>query len=1080
MNIDYELDIIRFWDEKEILSKVNDKNRSGKLFTFIEGPPYPTGDAHLGHLRNWAVKDSVLRFKRYCGYNVHARDGYDVHGLPVEQKVQKKLKIKDTKELKEKYGVNNFISECRKFVDLVINDMKGVRKRYALWMDTNHWQTSHPEYISNSWRFFKKAQEKGLLYKDFKCVAWSPGLETTLSDYEVKDSYAELEDPSIYIRIKLKKEHTTTNYDEFFLIWTTTPWTLEANQAIAVNKHFNYAKVLIEDEKEKYVLIVGEPLVEQVVAKISKTQKIKAHKILEIVNGTNLVGLNYEPIYQNNQTQKEFAKNKMFFRVLHADFVSLGEGETHLEKLSKKTYKHEIQQETVEVESELNVKKQKKVIKEGTGVVHEAPAHGMEDFELCREEGIDDVYCVVDEKGLLISESLWAGKNFRDANKEIIDYLQKRKQIIHSEWKKHTYPLCWRSKVPIVYRTTQQWYIRRSKYIPEIIKENKNVKWTPSSAQTSFNNLISDAGDWAISRQRFWGIPIPIFEDEQGNYEVFGSKEELEERVGKKLEDLHLDNLAEVSYKKEGKVMKHVGYTCDVWFDSGCASFASHYGEGLNLDEILKKYYPIDWVTEGEDQIRGWFSSLFNVGYVVGDKAPYNQVLFYRFIMDKNGVKMSKSLGNGIDGAGAIQRWGTDRTRYYLLTKKVPEEQINFDPDEFNIVNGFFNTLENVFLFCNSYLKEYEVKHSMIVTSNLDIVDLWILYKLNRLVESFSRKIEKFRMNLAFKEIEEFIVGDFSKVYLKLIKERVEQRDENLILVFNEVLKKTLIMLSCGVPLKCEELYKKTKIIMKKESIFLENIPEPDLMLIKKAEELDLDKNFYLAQEIVQSILNAREKIKVGVRWPLSQADIIMTKNVKEELKPFEPIIKALTNVKTLNYDLNDVKVNYTIKPNFVSLKENFKNPKDAIRAINLNKKYIADDIVSGVKSGKYDGVELNLEKHILKELTLEDKELISSEFNYGFIILHSHQDEILLEQGYLRELIRRVQDMRKVAKLDKNKKIILSFNGSDDYYIGLIKLSNQSISNKVGAVEITNKDLENKQEFVIKDKKLTVSFNVI
>lgn len=1066
-----EVEIQKFWEEKDIYNKVKDRNKDSKPFNWVEGPPYPTGEAHLGHMRNWAVKDSILRFKRFQGYDVYAKDGYDVHGLPIEQKVQAKFDIKDTKELKLKFGVNNFISECRTYVSEIIGDMKGLRSRYGLWVDNNHWQTSHPEYTSMAWRFFKKAEEKGMLYKDFKCVAWSPGLETTLSDYEVKDSYAELEDPSIYVRFKVKDENTTTKYPEYLLIWTTTPWTLEANLAIAVNKHFQYAKVLVEDDTESYVIIVGEDLIEQVIFNLSKTQKIKSHKLIETISGVDLVGIRYEHIYPQNVSQIEFAKDEHYHKVLHADFISLGEGETHLEKLEKKSFKHD-------GPAKSEIAKPKKVVKDGTGLAHEAPAHGMEDFELCREEGLSKSYCVVDERGLMIDESLWAGVNFRDANKQIMKYLEDKKIILHSEWRVHTYPLCWRSKVPIVYRTTEQWYIKRSQYTSEIIKENSNVHWFPKFAQTSFDNLMEGAGDWAISRQRFWGTPIPIFEDEENNYEVFGSKEELEKKVGIKLEDLHLDDLSKLEYVgKSGLVMKHVGYTADVWFDSGCASFASHYGEGLSFEQIITKYYPMNWITEGEDQIRGWFSSLFNVGYMVTDKAPYNQVLFQGFVMAKDGTKMSKSLGNGITGNESIERYGSDATRYYLLTKNVPEGKLNFDIEEFTQVDGFFNTLENIFKFVNSYLHEYEVKHPTLTLSGLDVTDKWILYRLNRTIEKFTREMEHFKMNHAFKEVENLIVNDFSKVYLKLIKDRTEERDENLIVVLNEVLKKSLIMLSMAIPFKCEALYQESSLLKKKESIFLENMPESDKILIKKVESEEIDVNFDLAQEVIASILNAREKVKIGVRWPLGEVDVISSSGIGSKLSIFEPLIKKLSNIIKINYDLKGVEINYIIKPNFVSLKQDFKDVQLAIKAINMSKHYISEDIKKGGKSGKYEGLLIDYGKHIITEIELQG-DYVSSDFSLGNVILHTHQDEILLEEGYLRELMRRVQSMRKDLNMNKKEDINLSFDGSEDYFINLVSSCSNTIKKKVGARNISAGKLENVQEFEIKDKKLVVSID--
>ena len=718
--MDYENEILKFWENKNIFEKVQKKNENGKIFSWVEGPPYPTGEAHLGHLRNWAIKDFVFRYKRFCGFNVYTKDGYDVHGLPVEQKVQKKLGLVDTNELK-KFGEEKFVDECRNYVSGIIDDMKEIRNRFGLSIDLkNTYVTSHPEYISNSWKFFYEANKKKLLYKDYRCVAWSPALETTLSDYEIKDSYAILEDPSIYVRFKIKDEFTTTKYDEYLLIWTTTPWTLEANLGIAINKDFDYCKILVD---KNYVLVVAKNLIKEVMMKL----KIKNFEILEKFKGEKLIGIRYNHIYK---IQDEFDREN-YHKVFHANFVSLGEGESHLDKLEKKSFKHNI------LKQENKIKNQKKM-DEGTGLVHQAPAHGIDDNEICRKNGIKKVVCIVDEKANMIKESMWAGMNFRDANNKIVDYLFEKKIILQHTIKKHKYPLCWRSKVPIVYRTTDQWYIKRSKIIENIKKENtEKVNWSPEIAKSNFNNLISGAGDWAISRQRFWGIPLPVFENkEDGDFLVFKSKKDLEKEIGYELEDIHLSDLKKITIKKNGKKYNHINFICDVWFDSGCASFASHYNENLSYEEVLEKYYPLDWITEGEDQMRGWFSSLFNVGYLTTGKAPYKNVLFYKFVMDKNGIKMSKSIGNGISGNDAIKNYGADKIRYYLLSKTAPQEQLNFDEKELKNINGVFNTIENIFKFCSQNLLEKEIDFN-----NLEIEDKFIFLKHNLTIKKIFRKL---------------------------------------------------------------------------------------------------------------------------------------------------------------------------------------------------------------------------------------------------------------------------------------------------------------------------------------------------
>lgn len=1072
--LQYEEEILKFWTEKDIYNKVQKKNEGNELFNHIDGPPYPTGDVHLGHLRNWAIKDSVLRFKRMQGYSVYARDGYDVHGLPVENKVQEKLKLKTVEDLKN-FGEENFVKECKKYIGEIIGDMKDVRNRYGLWMNRDHYQTSHPEYLSMAWQFFKKANEKGLLYKDYKTVAWCPNDETTLSDYEIKDTYKELEDPSIYVKFPLKKEFRTTSYQESLVIWTTTPWTLQSNMAIAMNPTYNYAKILVDLNGTEEVLIVAEQLIEKIIETLSKQNEIKLIKILEVKKGAEFAGMKYDHIYlDETPSQKEFVRenHKNIHAVIMADFVTLDEGEDILDKLEKKGYKHSNVKEVKE-----DIPATKKSKSEGTGLVHIAPGHGFDDYNVGKANNLP-IFCPVGPNGCF-TEGKYEGKYFKDVDPIAIEYLKGKGFLISSTLKKHRYPCCWRCKTPIVYRAADQWWIKRGDYTKDVIKENQNVHWTPSSARTTFDNLQEGAGDWAISRQRYWGIPLPIFEDEDGEYEVFGSKEELEARVGKTLSDIHRDDLKDLRIKNKntGKEMKPVPFIADVWFDSGCASFASHYGEGLNFDEILRKYYPIKWITEGEDQTRGWFSSLFNVGHVVTGKAPYNEVLYYRYVMDRNGVKMSKSLGNGITGAQSISNWGADGTRYYLLTKILPEEQLNFNPEEFSNVDGFFNTLDNVIKYMDVYLQEHEVKYPTLNLSALDVEDKWILYSLNRTIQTFTSLFEKFKLNQAYKELEEFIVRDLSKTYLKLVKDRTEERDENLLIIFKEIIKTILILLSSATPFKTEYLYQQTSLPNKKESIFLENYPQVDTLLIKDVESKGIDKNFELAQDIIQSVLNAREKAKIGVRWPLPQIDIISSKPLDEQMIVFENLIKKLTNISKINYDLKDVEINYIVKPNFAKLKQDFDNVQDVIKAINLSKHYISEDLKLGEIGGVYEGVKLDFEKHILKEIELKG-DYTSSDFSAGSVILHIHQDEILLEEGYLREAMRRIQSLRKDLGLNKKDDVELSFSGSDDYFIELSQNWNNLICKKVGASAILENQFENPQEFEIKGKKLVISIN--
>jgi len=864
-----ELEILDFWNKNSILKKVNEKNLNGELFNFVEGPPYPTGEAHIGHLRLWSIKYSVLRFRRSSGYNVYARDGYDVHGLPVENKAQAKLGIKTVDDLK-KFGEEKFVKECKKYALEVVEDMSKLRERFGLWIDKDYYHTSHPEYISMAWNFFKIANDKKLLYKDYKTVAWCPNDETTLSDYEIKDTYTTLEDPSIYVKFPVRKEFLKTKYSESFVIWTTTPWTLQSNMAIAVNPKFNYSYVLVEINGTKEVLILAESLINSVIEIISKSTDVKFIEKLKTVKGAELEGLKYDHIYLNETpSQNEFFENESEHKHVHsiilADYVTLDEGDDILEKLEKKgNYKHENKKDVnLDLDDKSNsnssdLKNENNSLADGTGLVHIAPGHGEEDYNASRKYNIP-VFCPVGPNGNM-TEGIFEGKYFKDVNPLAIDYLTKKGFLLHSYMKSHRYPCCWRCKTPILYRAAEQWWIKRKEMAPGIIKANKNVKWFPNFAKNVFNNLYSNVGDWPISRQRYWGIPLPIFEDEDGNFEVFGSKSELEERAGIKLDDIHRDDLKAIVLKNKdtGKEMRAVPFITDVWFESGCASFASHYGEGLSFSEVIKKYYPIKWIVEGQDQMRGWFSSLFTVGYLVTGKAPYNEVVYQQFVMNKEGKKISKSLGNGITGNESIEKYGVDKTKYYLLSKRAIEDQINFNEDEFVQIDSTLNTLENLTKFMNSYLVSSKLSKSKINLGSLDIEDKWILYRLNKTIEEFSNNMENYKLNLAISSLEDFLIRDLSKTYLKIVKDRTEDVDKNLVLVFEKILREVLVLFSPFISFTTERLYKDLNLFDKLDSVFLENFPKADKLLIKDFEKNNLDINFNLSQEIIASILNAR------------------------------------------------------------------------------------------------------------------------------------------------------------------------------------------------------------------------------
>ncbi|ODS39571.1 MAG: isoleucine--tRNA ligase, partial [Candidatus Altiarchaeales archaeon WOR_SM1_86-2] len=619
-----EEEVQRYWEENSIFQRLCEMRKAGKKYYFCQGPPFTTGYAHIGHAWNHTIKDLVIRYKTMQGCDVFRRAGWDMHGLPIEVKVEQEvLKSRSKKEIEE-YGIDNFIRECKKFAIQNMHAMTRQIKRLGIWLDWDDpYMTIDKRYMEGVWFGIKKAHEQDLLYTDRRVIHWCPRCETAMAGYEVRDEYRDVTDPSIFVKAKL------ADREEFILIWTTTPWTLPANVAIAVHPGYGYVRVRVGGE----ILILAEELIEV----LEKTGR--EYEVLSKFKGSELEELKYEPML-NIPIQRDF-EHKV---VLAAELVTL---------------------------------------EEGTGCVHIAPGHGVEDEAVGVKYDLKKL-SPVDASGRFTIEP-YREIYVRNANKIIINDLENSGKLFKEETVFHRYPHCWRCKTPLILRTTNQWFLAVSKIKEKLLEKNEEIQWVPewigSGGDSRFGNWLLNAEDWCISRQRYWNTPLPVWKCECGNIEVIGTIDELVEKAAQDIDietlDLHRPAIDRITLKCEcGKEMHRVKDVMDVWLDSGCASWA-------NLGYPYKKenfnaLFPVDFITEGSDQTRGWFYSLLVSSVISFDSIAYKQVLYHGFTLDSEGRKMSKSLGNVIDPLEMVDKYGADTFRFYMLWTTAPWEDLRF------------------------------------------------------------------------------------------------------------------------------------------------------------------------------------------------------------------------------------------------------------------------------------------------------------------------------------------------------------------------------------------------------------------
>ncbi|HOI18363.1 MAG TPA: isoleucine--tRNA ligase [Candidatus Woesearchaeota archaeon] len=1017
--IKIEEEILDFWEKKQTHQKLKQKNKDKEKFYFLDGPPYTSGNIHVGTAWNKSLKDCVLRYKRMKGFDVWDRAGYDMHGLPTENRVSKKLNLKDKEEIK-KFGVSKFIEECKKFSLESLEKMNEDFKRLGVWMDfENAYATIQKEYISGEWWLIKKAFDKGLLYEGEKTMTWCASCETALAKHELV--YKNVTDTSIFVKLKVKGTQ-----NKFLIIWTTTPWTIPFNLGVMVHPDLDYIEAQVEDE----IWIVAKGLAGGLIHMVAG----KEFKELKEFKGSDLKGVEYT---------HPFAK-----------YISEYQ---ELKKLHPNVHSVVLSSKYVDLSA-------------GSGLVHMAPGCGPEDYEVGKENNIPP-YNEIDTKGeFQKSMGIFAGLVAKKDDDKFIDTLEKESALVEKTPVEHDYAHCWRCESPVVYRKTTQWFFGIENLKERMRTLNKSVNWVPQWAGTRwFDSWLENLKDNTITRQRFWGTPVPIWRCEQcDNIKVIGSYEELVKEYGQQLSDLHIPRIDEVKLTcpKCNAKMKRIPDILDVWVDAGTASW-NCLDFPTRLD-LFEKYFPADFIAEGKDQIRGWFNLLMVTSTVAFDKSPFLNVYMHGFVNDAQGRKMSKSLGNYISPDEIIDKYGADAFRYFSLACTNPGLDFNYNFDDLKVKYSNLSILWNLknLLIGQATLSKinpFKISYSE-VEESFSLVEKYIISRLNSTIRDVTILLDKYEVNLAVIEIEKLFL-ELSRTYVQLVREKLNSSDESdkkvSIYVLYHTLFETSKLFSVFAPFVCEKIYLELKeaFCLNQESIFEYNWPSYENRLINPQLETELLK----VLEIVQNILSIRDKIGYGIRWPLKEAVIETEEKIYiSAINNMSDIIKSQGNIKqillTPKFEKHSIKAvadNNKLGPTFKQ------NSAKIIAALITT---APETVVSHIKSeGKYimsiDGEKYEILPEHLKFEHILDKEYELSEFSKGIVFLNKTIGKELESEGVSREVSRRIQSIRKKMGLNKADRVELLIQSKTQYSLSLIDPWLEDIKEKVGAKKVLTGD---------------------
>lgn len=1042
-----EENVQAYWEERDIFNRINKLNENKPTYSFLDGPPYCSGKIHLGTAWNKVLKDAHLRFKSMDGFSIRRQAGWDTHGLPIEHKVETLLNLKNKKEIEDGIGIEGFVNKCKEFAVENKAIMTEQFKKIGVWMDWNDpYVTYDPKYMESCWWTLKKAHEKDLLINDLRVITWCPRCETALAMAEI--DYADKEDPSIFVKFPVKEPVYGEPGKEFILVWTTTPWTLPANMAVSVNPEFAYAYVKVGDE----IYLMAKELVDSVFGEDDPdcdSCSVINYEVLNIVKGEELEGLTYNhPLDIEVPLQSDFEH-----KIILGDHV---------------------------------------ILTEGTGCVHTAPGHGPDDFEVGKKYGLE-IFCPVNEAGLFTSDAgKYEGQFVKDADVNIIEDLKLKDLLYSAETIKHRYGFCWRCKTPIIYLATQQWFLKVTEIKDKMLEEVDRVTWVPEWAGSGrFHDWVENARDWTISRQRYWGIPIPIWQCEDcGKITVVGSMEELREKSGDDSisdEQIHRPYVDNIKLTCEcGGDMIRTPDVLDVWIDSGVAGWASLYYP--KEDEKFNHWYPYDFICEGHDQTRGWFYSQLGTGVISMDRAPYNKVLMHGFTLDENGQKMSKSLGNVVSPEEVIEQYGADIMRFYLLWACKPWDDLKFVWDELKNVNKMFNILWNVYVFSTTYMALDNFNPVYLTEDDyvLRDEDKWILSRINSVAKEVTEGLDSLHFYKSTRSIMNFILEDLSRWYVRLIRSRtwVEKDDPDKLGAYHTlftVLEQLIILMAPITPHVTEDIYQ--NLVRSIKVKHPESIHALDWEYNPELIDVELEKQMDIVRDILEASAHARDVARYKLRWPVSEIVVVSdNKDISDAVSSLESVLLEQANTKTIvtQNEFEDLKYNAT--PNHKTLGPKLRGdvPLVAKKLAEMDGNLIKESLDSKGKVTielEDKSVELDAED-IVFETELPD-DVSSAEFKGGNVFVNTHITPDILSEAMSRELIRRIQDMRKDMDLDVEAHIKVSVDCNDDFK-KLVETHIDNITGEVRAEELEFSDAskEYSKNWKIEDYELVISID--
>jgi isoleucyl-tRNA synthetase len=977
-----ERGVLEFWQDECVFERIIEQGRDRELFVFYEGPPTANGRPGIHHVLARTFKDLYPRYKTMQGFHCPRKAGWDTHGLPVEHEIEKSLGIFDKKRIEREVGIASFVEQCRSSVMRYVSDWEAMTRRMGFWVDFDDaYFTLHNSYIESVWNLLKRIWDRDLIYQGYKVVPYDPRIGATLSAAEVAQGYREVQDPSVYVRFAVEGEDNCS-----FLVWTTTPWTLPSNLLLAVHPEVDYAWVETGGE----TLIMARDLVASVLGEAE-------YRIVRTEKGSVLDGMRYTRLFDYLPADGDIC------RVRTAAFVTT---------------------------------------EDGTGIVHIAPAYGEDDLRLGLEHGLDVVHGVGEDGCFLEAVTPVAGRFFKDADPVLIEVLRERGRLFREETYTHNYPFGWRTGDPLIYYAKHAWYIRTTAFQERLVALNRTINWVPAHIKEGrFGNWLENNIDWALSRERFWGTPLPLWTDGEGDFVCIGSVAELESLCGRKLDelDLHRPAVDEISFERNGREYRRVPEVIDCWFDSGAMPFAQwHYP--FENEDVFASHYPADFICEAIDQTRGWFYTLHAISTIVEDSVAYRNVVCLSHIVDAEGKKMSKSLGNILDPYEVFDAVGADALRWHFTARVAPDLQKRLSVEIVQeVASSFINTLWNTYAFFAMYanLDQIDLDRAVPLEQRPEI-DRWALALLEQTVETATDALDAYDAQRAGLAIEAF-VDQLSNWYVRLNRRRFWKAasgddKQAAYLTLYECLETLVHLMAPFVPFLSEALYQ--NLVRSHDS----DAPVSVHMARWPGRNASrLDRELLAETDVLQRVVGlgraARNASKLKVRQPLSRLLVRVPDDAAAQaVRRHEELIRDELNVKAVESIPRDAElVSYRIKPNLPLVGKRFGKRIPAIRAYlqQADSGAIAAAVARGeTQTFDIDGEPLQFEPEALLVET-ESAEGFACAEEQGFLVgLDTQLNDELIREGVARELIRIVQDTRKQAGLAVSDRIALMIEG--------------------------------------------------